>query len=69
MRANNYGISTLKMLQMTSRFNTERIKMNDYGYPCAIKLETSLFILLLEIVLKIFDQTGMLQFTEELEYI
>lgn len=48
---------------MALRFNTENIKMKDYGYPCGIKLESDLFMLLFEIKLCIFDQRKEAQLT------
>lgn len=48
---------------MALRFNTECIKMKDYGYSCGIKLEIGLLLLLFEIRLSIFDQKREAQLT------
>lgn len=47
MRTNNNDISTFEKLQMALRFNTECNKVKYSSYPCGIKIEAGLFMLLL----------------------
>lgn len=48
---------------MALSFNTEYIKIKDYGYLCGMKLETDLLVLLSEIRLSIFGQKWEAQLT------